>query len=243
MLRRIDFFSAYMATLRGISAWMAARSVVPTRLPAPFPPLLPPLTSAMSWEVATDGLDDPNLCAALAEIDDESFRLLVGSRRIVSDETNRRLVPLRTLAGADGDPVDPPPFGPADLLQELAEEWEYELTPTRLHALRPLPASCGLGPDFQRSARRKLSRQVSSSISRRKTPNVCKGCWCRASPRCGKEADRDLHDELLRSAFAPSNRILDLAYIERPEDLGRVPVASGAPPCRCCRDRGLVHGR
>ena len=41
---------------RGISAWMAARSVVPTGLPAPFPPLLPPLNSGKSWEVAVDGL-------------------------------------------------------------------------------------------------------------------------------------------------------------------------------------------
>ena len=32
------------------------------------------------------------------------------------------------------------------------------------------------------------------------------------------EADGDLEDELLRSAFAPNNRILDPAYIERPED-------------------------
>ena len=30
---------------RGLSAWMAARPVVPTRLPAPFPRLLPPLKS------------------------------------------------------------------------------------------------------------------------------------------------------------------------------------------------------
>ena len=91
----------------------------------------------MTWEVATDGLDNPDLCAALAEIDDECFRSVVGSRRIVSDETNRRLVSLCTLAGTDGDPTRLAPVRPVNLLAELAKQWDYRLTRTRLHALRP----------------------------------------------------------------------------------------------------------
>ena len=54
---------------RGISAWMAARSAVPTGLPAPFTQVLPPLTSATRIEVAADGLDNADFCHALAEIE------------------------------------------------------------------------------------------------------------------------------------------------------------------------------
>ena len=94
---------------------MAARSVVPTGLPAPFPPLLPPLNSGKSWEVAVDGLDNPDLCAVLAEIYDEDFRPLVASRRIVSKETDRLLDPLCTLAGTERDRIRSTPVRPCDL--------------------------------------------------------------------------------------------------------------------------------
>ena len=86
---------------RGLSAWMAARSVVPTGLPAPFSPLLPPLDSGMSWVVAADGLDCPDLCASLVGIDDEDFAQLIDSCHIVSEETERLLIPLCNLAGAE----------------------------------------------------------------------------------------------------------------------------------------------
>ena len=201
----------------GISAWMAARSVVPTRLPVPFPPLLPPLSSGMSWEVATKGLDDPDLCAALAEIDDEDFRSLVGSRRIVSDETNLRLVPLCTLAGTDGDPIDPAPLRPADLLEELAEQWDYLLTPARLHALRPISQAAAwdlISNDPHGATWRGRFRARSATGSSQPLTRLL----LREASALREEADGDLDDELLRSAFAPGDRILAPAYIGRPED-------------------------
>ena len=202
---------------RGISAWMAARPVVPTRLPEPFPPLLPPLSSEMSWEVATGGLHDPDLCAVLARIDDEDFRSLVGVRRIVSEETNQRLVALCIPAGTDSNPIDPAPLRPADLLEELAEEWKYELTPTRLHALRPLSHAAAwdrISNDL-RDARwraRFRARSVAGGFE------PLQGLLVQRASALRHEADGDLDDEVLRSAFAPSNRILDSAYIERRED-------------------------
>lgn len=202
---------------RGISAWMAARPVVPTRLPAPFSPLLPPLRSGMSWEVATEGLDDPDLCAALAEIDDEDFRSLVGGRRIVSDETNRRLEPLCALAGPDGDPIRLSQVRPADLLAELAERWDYLLTPTRLHALRPLSDAAVwdlVSNDPHnvtwRTKLRALSADGSEQPLRRLLLQEV------FALRDGADGDHD--DELLRSAFAPGNRILDPGYLGRRED-------------------------
>ena len=202
---------------RGLSAWMAARPVVPTRLPAPFPPLLPPLRSEMSWEVATEGLDDPYLCAALAEIDDEDFRSLVGGRRIVSDETNRRLLPLCALKGPDGDPIHPSAVRPADLLAELAEKWDYLLTPTRLHALRPLSEAAvwDLVSNHPHNVtwRTKLrARSVDGS------EQPLRRLLLQEVSALPDGADGDHDDELLRSSFAPSNRILDPAYIGRRED-------------------------
>ena len=55
---------------RGLSVWMGARAVVPSDLPPPFPERLPALTSGVRIEVASDGLDDPDLCRAFAEIAD-----------------------------------------------------------------------------------------------------------------------------------------------------------------------------
>ena len=202
---------------RGISAWMAARPVVPTRLPPPFSPLLPPLGSGMSWEVATEGLDDPDLCAALAKIDDEDFRSLVRGRRIVSDQTNRRLVPLSTPAETDGDPIGPAQLRPADLLEELAKKWEYQLTPTRLHALHPLSQAAA----WDRISRDPHSTEWRGGFRARSAAGGFQPLQGLLVPRASAlrhGADGDLDDELLRSAFAPSNRILDSAYIERHED-------------------------
>ena len=202
---------------RGISAWMAARSVVPTNLPAPFPPLLPPLNPEMSWEVATGGLDNPELCSALAEIDDEYFRSLIGNRRIVSDETNRRLGQLCTPASADGNPIRPAPVRPANLLAELAKRWDYRLTPTRLQALRPLSqdqvrnlVSNDPHGATWRDGFRARSTAGSFQLLRRLLLKQASAMW--------NEADGDLRDEFLRSAFAPDDQILDPEYIGHPDD-------------------------
>ncbi len=211
-LRR-TFVIRLQGNRRGMSAWMAARSVVPTDIPAPFPPLLPPLSSGLSWEVATGGLDDPELCAALAEIEDEDFRSIVGSRLIVSTETDGLLARLRELPEGQVRPS----VSPSDLLAELAERWDYLLTPARLHALRP------------------LSRAAAWDVVSNNRHCATWGSRFRALTAAGSyeplqrllvrdpsllqdEADGDLEEESLRSAFAPSNRILAPAYIGCSED-------------------------
>ena len=202
---------------RGISAWMAARSVVPTGLPAPFSPLLPPLNAGMLCEVAVDGLDDPNLCAVLAEIDDEDFRPLVGSRRIVSEETDRLLAPLCTLADKDRNRIRSTQIRPCDLLEALAGQWGYHLTPARLHALRPL--SQGTAWDLISSAPYGATwRGRFQARSADGSSQPLQRLLLREASALRDETDVDLKDEFLRSAFAPNARILDSPYIERRED-------------------------
>ena len=199
---------------RGISAWMAARSIVPTDLPAPFPPLLPPLRSEISWEVATDGLDNPELCAALAEINDEDFRSLVGSRRIVSSATNRRLC---ALMDTDGDPIDPALLRPANLLAELAKRWDYRLTPTRLHALRPLSQD-GVWNMVSNDPHGATWRGGFRARSTTGRFQPLQRLLLKQTSVIWNKADGDLRDEFLRSAFAPDDLILAPEYIGRPED-------------------------
>ena len=197
---------------RGLSAWMAARSVVPTGLPAPFSPLLPPLNSGMLWEVAADGLDDPDLCAALAAMDDKDLVALVDSRRIVSKEIERLLLPLCNLADTERNRIRP-----CDLLAGLAEKWDYRLTPARLHALRPLSHDTVwnlISNDPQGAAwrGRLQARSADGSLQplRRLLLQEASGMQ--------DDGGGDLEDEFRRAAFAPDARILDPAYLERSED-------------------------
>ncbi|MCY3837253.1 MAG: hypothetical protein OXH09_01130 [Gammaproteobacteria bacterium] len=202
---------------RGISAWMAARSVVPTGLPAPFSPLLPPLNAGMSCEVAVGGLDDPNVCAVLAEIDDEEFRPLVGSRRIVSEETHRLLAPLRTLGDKDRNRIRSTQIRPCDLLEALAGQWGYDLTPARLHALRPLSEGTAwdlISNDPNGATWRPRLQARSADGSSQPLQRLL----FREASALRDETDGDLRDEFLRSAFAPNVRILDSPYIECRED-------------------------
>ena len=71
-LRRMILLRLH-GTDRGVSAWMSARSVVPTGLPAPFAERLPALKAGMRMEVAAGGLGDPDLCRALAMIADATL--------------------------------------------------------------------------------------------------------------------------------------------------------------------------
>ncbi len=214
---RSSFLRRLHGNGRGISAWIAARSVVPTNLPEPFRPLLPPLSSEMSWQVATDGLDDPELCAAFAEIDDEDFRAVVGNRRIVSARTDRLLAPLRTLAEEHGDLIGSTQVSPWDLLAELADQWDYILTPARLHALRPLfqAGVWDLVSNDPHSARWRRGFRARSADG---SSQLLQRLLLQEAPALRDLADEDLDDELLRSAFAPTTRILDPAYIGCPED-------------------------
>ena len=135
-LRR-NFLRKLHGNGRGISAWMGACSVVPSGLPAPFQPMFPPLTSDVRIEVASRGMDN-QLCAILAEIEDEALAALVDGRCVVSAEIEQLLRPLRSLAGTERDCIAPTPLRPSDLFAELAERWDHCLTPQRLHALRPI---------------------------------------------------------------------------------------------------------
>ena len=202
---------------RGISSWMAARSVVPTGLPAPFSPMLPPLSSGMPWKVAADSLDSPDLCAVLAKINDEDFTALIDSRRIVSAEVERLLLPLCSIAGTERDCIRSTPLRPCDMLAGLAERWGYCLTQARLHALRPLAQGTAwhlIFNDPQGAAWRGKFQARSEDGSFQPLQRLL----LRETSGLQDNAAGDLEDEFLRSAFAPNARILDPAYIERSED-------------------------
>ena len=199
---------------RGLSGWTAARSVVPTDLPAPFPPMLPPMSSGMSWEVASDGLGHPNLCAALAEIEDEEFRSLVGSQRIVSGRTHRLLAPVFAPSEGLGAAAE---VRPTDLLAGLALKWDYRLTPKRLHALRPLTRaaaweSISSDPLVANWRLRMEAQAVDGSYQ------PLHRLLLREASALGGESDGNVKEDLLLAGFAPEDRILDSSYIGCPED-------------------------
>ena len=215
-LRRTFLFKLH-GSGSGLAAWMTARSVVPSGLPAPFPPFLPPLDSGSSWEVAVNGLDHPKLCAALEEVDDADFVQLLQGRRIVSAETDRLLCPLVNPAGTEQGRRSSTPLRPCDLLANLANRWDYRLLPERLHALRPLSQS---------TAWTLITNDASGAVWRGKVQaRAADGSYrplrrllLRRPREFGSDVDGELEDEFRRSAFAPDARILDPAYIQRRED-------------------------
>ena len=214
-LRR-NFLRKLHGNGRGISAWMGACSVVPSGLPAPFQPMLPPLTSDVRIEVASGGMDN-HLCAILAEIEDEALAALVDGRCVVSAEIEQLLRPLRSLAGTERDCIAPTPLRPSDLFAELAERWDHCLTPQRLHALRPIDGDGAwnfVAYDPQgvtwRSALK--ARAADGSLQ------PLRYLLLRNAQDLLDDTDADGKDEPLRAAFAPDNRVLNPAYIERRED-------------------------
>ena len=215
-LRRKFLFKLHGAG-SGLSAWMTARSVVPTGLPAPFSPFLPPLNSGSSWEVAVNGLDDPKLCAALDEVNDPDFLRLLDGRHVVSAETDRLLFSLLNPSGMQANGIRSTPLRPCDLLAGLADRWNYRLTPKRLHALRHLsqPSPWNLLTNDPRGAawRGKVrARAADGSYQPLRRLLISK------TVELGNDLNGNLEDELLRSDFAPGTRILDMAYIQSNED-------------------------
>ena len=201
---------------RGLSAWIGACSAVPTGLPAPFRPMLPPLTSDVRIEVASGDFDN-HACAVLAEIEDEELAALIRDRCIVSAEAEHFLRPLCNLAGAKGDRIAPNPLRLFELFTELAERWDHCLTPERLHALRPIDGGGDRNFDAYDPQgvtwRRPLkARAADGSLQ------PLRNLLLREAPDRLDHTDTDTNDELLRAAFAPDNRVLDPAYIERSED-------------------------
>ena len=201
---------------RGLSAWMVVCSAVPSGLPAPFQPMLPPLTSDVRIEVASGDFDN-HLCAVLAEIEDEDLAALVGDRCIVSKEVEQLLGPLRGLEGTEGDYIAPTSLRPSNLFAELAERWEHYLTPERLHALRPIDG--GEDSNFDVYDPRGVTwRRVLKVRAADGSLQPIRSLLLRDAPDLLDHTGTDGNDEFLRAAFAPDDRVLDSAYIERSED-------------------------
>ena len=201
---------------RGLSAWIGACSAVPSGLPAPFQPMLPPLTSDMRIEVASGGLEN-HLCAVLAEMEDGDLAALVDGRCIVSAEVEQLLRPLCSLAGTEGNCIAPTPLRPSDLFAELAERWDHYLTPERLHALRPIDGGGAwdfVAYDPQGVTWRGALKARAADGSLQPLRNLL----LRDTLGLSDHTEADGKDELLRGGFAPDDRVLDPAYIERSED-------------------------
>ena len=200
----------------GLSAWIGACPVVPSGLPAPFQPMLPPLTSHVRIEVASSDFDN-DLCAVLAAIEDEDLTALVDGRCIVSAEVEQLLRPLCNLAGTEGNRIAPIPLRPSNLFAELAERWEHQLTPERLHALRPIYG--GGDSDFDSYDSQGVAwRRALEAWAADGSLQPLRSLLLRDAPDLVDRTDADSGDELLRAAFAPDDRVLDPAYIRRSED-------------------------
>ena len=196
---------------RGISAWMSARSVVPSGLPAPFCERLPPLKPGMRIESTMQDLDNSALCSAIAGIND--LARLARGHLVVSSTVAQRLSPLLMKT-----PISR--LQPSDIFGELAENWGYGLTSERLHALRPLaPESVWklIGNDF--STHHWITNLFAKSVAGEFVPLrelLLPRELDLGDPRL---ADRLDADESRRAAFAPDKHILDAAYIATPEDI------------------------
>jgi hypothetical protein len=188
---------------RGLSVWMAARAVVPSDLPPPFAERLPALKSGVRVEAVGDGLDNPHLCRAFAEIAD--LALLAATHAVVSSKVAERLRPLLSQALRQLDA--------SDLLAELAERWNHVLTPERLHALRPLAADAIWKAIPSGAWHAKLVARAADG-----TPASLRELLLPRNVGV-QHVDADVADELLRAAFAPDRRTLAEAYIVQAEDL------------------------
>ena len=201
---------------RGLSAWMGACSAVPSDLPAPFQPMLPPLTSDVRIEVASGGLEN-HLCAVLAEIEDEDLAALVDGCCIVSAEVEQLLLPLCNLEGTEWDCIGPTPLRPSDLFAKLAERWNHYLTPERLHALRPIDG--GRAWNFATyDPQGVIWRGALKARAADGSLQPLRNLLLRDTLGLSDHTEADGKDELLRVVFAPDDRVLDPAYIERSED-------------------------
>jgi hypothetical protein len=190
-------------TDRGLSIWMAARSVVPSGLPAPFSERLPALKPGLQIEIAEGALDEPHLCRAFAQIPE--LASAAQKRPVVSRKVAERLRPLLAQS--------PRPLQPCDLLEQLAERWDHDLTPERLSSLRPLAPEAVWKTTGGSMWNSKLVARAADH-----TPAPLRELLL--PPDLGVEnVDTDLQDEILRAAFAPKGRVLQADYISQGDDL------------------------
>lgn len=190
---------------RGLSAWMNARAVVPTGLPALFKGWLPPVTSETIIEEAASGLENDELCTALGQIADVAT--LARSHRVVSRDIARRLRPLVHTVISE--------LRPTDILSELTTNWNQSLTPQRLRELRSLACVWHLLQDSQTAASW-YSQFVARSQGGK---HQLLRHLLLPKDLAVTTVDTDVQEELLRSAFAPDASILHQEYIEHLEDL------------------------
>lgn len=109
------------------------------------------------------------------------------------------------------------PLRPSDLLRELVEQWDYCLTPDRLHALRPIARDVAWSfvasnPHGATWCDALKARAADGSLQ------PLRNLLLREPSESFDDIDADGKDELLRAAFAPDERVLDPAYIECNED-------------------------
>ena len=195
---------------------MGACSAVPSGLPAPFQPMLPPLTSDMRIDVASSDFNS-DLCAVLAEIKDENLAALVGDRCVVSAKVEQLLRPICDLGGTEGDCIALTPLRPCGLFTELAKRWDNCLTPERLRALRPIDGRGVwhfVSDDLQGGTWRHTLKARAADGSLQPLRRLL----LRDAPDLFDHTDADGNDELLRAAFAPDDCILHPAYIKCSKD-------------------------
>ena len=191
---------------RGISAWMDQCPVVPTELPPPFRERLPPLHSDTRIEQAAGGLHSSDLCHAFSSIG--GLRGLAQEHLAVSGHLAQLLRPLREQAI--------PLLFATTLLTELVERWVNELTPARLHELRPL-ADDGV---WRLCADDGTPQSLWYANLRAQSANGTFRPLHRLLLLCNPEhADPEIGDELLRAAFAPDEDVLDPAYATESDDV------------------------
>jgi hypothetical protein len=188
---------------RGLSVWMGARSVVPSDLPPPFSERLPAVRLGVRIEVATDGLDDPNVCGAFREIGE--LATLAAKHAVVSAKVAESLRPLLNQSFRQ--------LCASDLLLELAERWDHVLTVERLHSLRPLVPDEIWRAITNSGWHAKLVARASDGTS------VLLRELLVPADVDTQYVDADVADELLRAAFAPPSVTLAANYIAKAEDL------------------------
>ncbi len=196
----------------GLSAWMNERGVVPSGLKPPFATTLPALTPDLRIGVVASALEGADWCRALDQIarQDAQMAALLKDRSLVSVDVAKLLRPLDVVRGLD--PVTSCKLTPEQVLAELFDRWDYQLTPERLHALRPLAEEELLSPHDSLPHNNMVARSADGESHRLQfllVPKELGNHW----PRC-----TDFKDECMRSVFAPQSRVLDSAYLESDED-------------------------
>jgi hypothetical protein len=192
---------------RGLSFWMRCRAIVPSGLAVPFASRLPPLTSELKIEVAAGGLANPDLCHAFDRVPE--LVAIAKSHRVVSIDVARHLRPLLQQAVR--------PLLPEDILTEMTNSWDQELTPSRLQALRPLADHA----IWRMTIANEQSAPWHSVLMARSASGTLKPLRSLLLPKnVAVIADEtEAEEELLRSAFAPSSSLLDAGFIKTSEDL------------------------